>query len=241
MNMKNLLCLVLLGSAFLKSNVLANTSTQSRSDAAEPKSIPWSEIGAKAGADYEGGGLAVTATGDGARLRCVFQRIDGEATLDGLWLNSTVINQPSDQFRVKADLIGGLELPEQGQVSVEDQTVRFARPGLVEEYSVSIDGVRQDFIVLTRPVNSQTSTVNFPDELRLVLSVAGARVERTYFGAQLVLHKSGRKIAYSRLHVTDATGRELAANIEVRLTRKGGHDGGSGTGCLVELLFEVHR
>jgi hypothetical protein len=34
-------------------------------------------------------------------------------------------------------------------------------------------------------------------------------------GASLVLEKSGRKIAYSRLRVTDATGRELSARMVV--------------------------
>jgi len=53
------------------------------------------------------------------------------------------------------------------------------------------------------------------DELRLALAVSGARVERTAAGAQLVLAESGRKVAYSRLRVTDATGKELPARMEV--------------------------
>src|SRR6266446_2572195 len=55
-------------------------------------SIPWSQIGTKAGADYKGDGLAVSPTAGGARLRCVFQRLEGEATLEGLWLTSTLNN-----------------------------------------------------------------------------------------------------------------------------------------------------
>jgi hypothetical protein len=42
--------------------------------------IPWSQLGAKAGADYQGDALAVIPTAEGARLRCVFQRLEGEAT-----------------------------------------------------------------------------------------------------------------------------------------------------------------
>ena len=38
--------------------------------------IPWSQIAEKAGADYQGDGLAVIPTPDGARLRCVFQRLE---------------------------------------------------------------------------------------------------------------------------------------------------------------------
>src|SRR5271169_5004063 len=44
------------------------------------ETIPWNQIGAKAGADYKGEGLSVAATRAGARLQCVFQRLDGEAT-----------------------------------------------------------------------------------------------------------------------------------------------------------------
>ena len=40
----------------------------------------WSQIGARAGADYQGDGLAIIATGEGARLRCAFQKLEGEAT-----------------------------------------------------------------------------------------------------------------------------------------------------------------
>src|SRR5664279_222390 len=71
-----------------------------------PSAIPWNQIGAKAGADYQGDGLAVTPTGSGARLHCVFQRLDGDATAEGLWLTSTVTNTVSDRFRVTAMAVG---------------------------------------------------------------------------------------------------------------------------------------
>jgi len=67
-----------------------------------PGAIPWNQIGAKAGADYKGDGLAVTPTEAGARLHCVFQRLDGEATPEGLWLTSTVTNTVNDRFSVTA-------------------------------------------------------------------------------------------------------------------------------------------
>jgi len=35
--------------------------------------IPWSQIGAKAAADYQGDGLAISPTAEGARLRCVLR------------------------------------------------------------------------------------------------------------------------------------------------------------------------
>src|SRR3989442_15813749 len=67
---------------------------------------PMSQIAAKAGADYQGDGLAVTPTGEGARLRCVFQRLEGQATREGLWLTSTVANGVNDRFRIVATGVG---------------------------------------------------------------------------------------------------------------------------------------
>ncbi len=186
--------------------------------------IRWEQIGAKAGAEYHGKGLSVTRTVTGAKLNCIFQRLEGEATPAGLWLASAETNQAPDRFRVTAVAVGratAAAVPDVakawrparrlscvGDVSINGQTVRFTRPGLVEEYSVSMDGVRQDFVVLEKP------TLNSPGELRLELAVTGARVEQTADGAHLVL-ASGRKIAYSRLRVTDADGKELPARIEV--------------------------
>src|SRR6266567_2100819 len=65
----------------------------------DPPRLAWSQLGAKAGADYEGDGLAVSPTAEGARLRCVFQRLEGEVTGEGLWLTSTVSNAANDRFR----------------------------------------------------------------------------------------------------------------------------------------------
>src|SRR5437867_1979941 len=69
-------------------------------------SQPTSQIAAKAGADYKGDGLAVIPTAEGARLRCVFQRLEGEATREGLWLTSTVTNAVNDRFRIVATAVG---------------------------------------------------------------------------------------------------------------------------------------
>src|SRR5690242_623164 len=68
--------------------------------------IPWDQIGAKTGADYRGDGLSVTLTASGAKLNCIFQRLEGKATTEGLWLGSTLTNQPKDRFGVTAVAIG---------------------------------------------------------------------------------------------------------------------------------------
>src|SRR5439155_9767242 len=64
--------------------------------------IPFAEIAAKAGAQYQGDGLSVLPSPEGARLRCVFQKLKGrrrrrgygspqpwtvrKATASGSWL-----------------------------------------------------------------------------------------------------------------------------------------------------------
>ena len=174
--------------------------------------IAWADLGAKATAQYSGAGLTIAATPSGAvQLRCAFQKLEGEVTAEGLWLNSTSAGGAS-RFRVVADALGRAggavtALPRSGAVSGDAATARFVRPGLVEEYSVSVDGVRQDFVVAAPPAGT--------GDLRVELALTGARAEPAAAGAQLVLDGSGRKLAYSRLRVTDATGRELAAKLVV--------------------------
>src|SRR6266481_6544591 len=99
-----MLCAVALGIG--SSFSLAAAAEHSADTAPAKASIPWSQIGAKAGADYQGDGLAVIPTADGAWLRCVFQRLEGEATEEGLWLASTVEGSQGGRFRVRAAAVG---------------------------------------------------------------------------------------------------------------------------------------
>jgi hypothetical protein len=147
--------------------------------------IPMDQIGAVAGKQYQGDGLSVAATPEGVRLRCVFQKLEGEATPQGLWLTSTTDTDNGQRFRVVAVEVGFLTpcapsiplpsrspvgahgvtrpaapLPRAGTVSVAGQLARFTRPGLTEEYSVSMDGIRQDFLIERPPLNPQPSTLN---------------------------------------------------------------------------------
>ena len=66
--------------------------------------IPLSNIGAQATASYQGQALGVTATSDGARLRCGFQKLEGHATPAGLWLEST--KPGGGQLRLLAVAVG---------------------------------------------------------------------------------------------------------------------------------------
>src|SRR3989454_418189 len=99
-----LFCAVALG---IGSSFSLAAAAEASADTTETsQAIPWSQIGAKASADYKGDGLAVSPTAEGARLRCVFQRLEGEATHEGLWLTSTVTNAVNDRFRIMAAAVG---------------------------------------------------------------------------------------------------------------------------------------
>jgi hypothetical protein len=69
-----------------------------------PPAIPFPDIGARATANYQGDALGITATPDGARLRCGFQRLAGHATPEGLWLEST--KPGGGQLRLVAVAVG---------------------------------------------------------------------------------------------------------------------------------------
>ena len=70
----------------------------------QPAAIPISEIGARATANYQGDALGVTARADGARLRCGFQKLEGHATPEGLWLESA--KPGGGQLRLVAVAVG---------------------------------------------------------------------------------------------------------------------------------------
>src|SRR6202040_2795222 len=175
--------------------------------------IPWSEIGARTTAQYCGEGLAVFAAETGAvQLRCAFQRLEGEVTRQGLWLTSTVADKPRDRFRVMTDYLGRdggamAALPENGTPRLEEGRARFVRGCLVEEYSVSVDGVRQDVIVAEPPRGT--------GQLRVEMSVVGAWVTEAGSGVRLTLQRSSRKLACNRLRAVDALGKELGSRMVV--------------------------
>jgi hypothetical protein len=69
--MSALLALPLLLAAFTAGGARSSLGAPSKS---EP--IPMDQIGALAGKQYQGDGLSVVATPEGARLRCVFQKLE---------------------------------------------------------------------------------------------------------------------------------------------------------------------
>lgn len=183
--------------------------------ASEPgKAIPFDQLGAAVEKQSPDNGTGITPTATGAKLRAVMQDLEAEATPDGLWLTSTADEDAGkpNRFRIRATAAGRQgqifsRFHERGTVRATPEIATFLRPGLTEEYSVSTDGVRQDFLVHESPSGAGELTVD--------LEITGAKAEAADFGAKLTVNGSGRELAYSRLKVTDATGRELAARMVV--------------------------
>ena len=203
-----------LAATVLGAVLAANAQTQSPARPANGASVPIppDQIGLIAGQQYHSDDLSVARVPGGARLNCVFQRLAGEVTPDGLWLVSTTANSKDGKFRVAARAVGRAgdaavrALPPAGQVAMDGASARFIRSGLTEEYSASVDGVRQDFIVEQRPACK--------GRLRLELAVDGAKAEPLHDGVRLTL-ADGRKLAYHDLRASDSRGRELLARMEV--------------------------
>ena len=172
--------------------------------------IPFSVLGAKATTDCNGEGTGIEMSSEGAYVHTDFQKLAGRITREGLLLESTDKSGGSLQLTARAIGREGSnhhDLPKVGSVTVGESTVVFTRPGLTEEYSVSMDGVRQDFIVAERPTGT--------GQLQVDLGLSGARAEAVADGAKLTFDNSGRELIYNRLHVVDAAGRTLAATLKV--------------------------
>ncbi|MEK0448207.1 MAG: hypothetical protein RL088_475, partial [Verrucomicrobiota bacterium] len=181
--------------------------------AEQAKPIPFDQLGAEAQKKYTGDGISIAPTAGGARLRAIMQRLEGDATTGGLWLTSTADEDAGrvNRFRVRAMGLGRAGqmslLSSTGVVQATTDAAVWLRPGLAEEYAVSTDGVRQDFVVAEAPTGA--------GELVVELEVSGAQAQQAAHGATLTVESTGRELAYHRLHVTDATGRVLTARIEV--------------------------
>ncbi|MEO8616481.1 MAG: hypothetical protein ABI600_15160 [Luteolibacter sp.] len=145
-------------------------------------------------------------------LKAASQKLNATASHDGLWIESTE-SGAGGVLRLKAASVGRVNpdhschFEVNGQLISNDDVVSFIRPGIVEEYRVGVDGVRQDFILADRPPGS--------GELILSLSLSGAEAGETAQGIKLTLDKDKRELIYSRLHVTDSAGKVMSAAIKV--------------------------
>ena len=73
------------------------------------------------------------------------------------------------------------------------------------------------------------------------LGLSGARAEVAVYAARLVLDGSVRALAHSRLRVTDATGQELRARLEVLSADRLAVCGGATTADVTGTFIEASR
>lgn len=175
------------------------------------KSLVSGEAATSVEQSIQGKWLAIEAAGQGARVRCDLQHLRGDVGQDGLRLSSTS-EVGGGEFQVKAVELGRsnmpmVSLPDNGTVSMAKDTVSFVREGLEEEYSVSMDGIRQDFLIHERPPGE--------GELRVGLQVRGATVASLDRGVEIVPNGSNRRLVYHKLWVTDSRGRGLPARFQM--------------------------
>ena len=97
-----------------------------------------------------------------------------------------------------------------GHVAIDGDVVAVHRPGLVEEFRVDADGLRQDFIVSTRPQGDGALVLDLAARDAVLSMLPGAD------GQAVALRLAdGRELHYHQLYVTDADGVPLAARMAV--------------------------
>ena len=90
-----------------------------------------------------------------------------------------------------------------------DGSVMLDRGLVNERFTASSDGIRQDFIISAAPEASASEIV-----LGLAVRMPAVSANEKSPDSVVLTLDSGRRLAYSRLHVTDAAGKELKARME---------------------------
>lgn len=143
------------------------------------------------------------------RLQVAAQKLEARWNAEGLEVRSNA--RGLESFRVNVRSLGRTgsvltPMTGEGEVIQEGQTVVVHREGFAEHFSVTENGLRQDFVIADRP-GGQGS-------LMLTLGVEGAAVSSPDKNRVLLRFPgSGRELAYDRLHVFDATGKILPASM----------------------------
>ena len=98
-----------------------------------------------------------------------------------------------------------------GKISSDEKIARLFRNNLIEEFTTSSGGIRQDFVVPQSPKGK--------GKLVLELDLKGATAALDDQGAMLTL-EGGRKLAYHSLMVADASGQTLPAHFALHDSTK---------------------
>jgi hypothetical protein len=193
---------VLIFSGAVTSFLFGNTSAETA------KTIPWNQLGAEVAKQSGGKGLAVSELWNGYRLECRMQDLQAEVTMSGVKIISTSKSEGGGSFTIRPCGLGRAELMKKlpgvaDWMNMKDGVVKVSRGKVVEEYTSSGDGIRQDFVVSERPRGT--------GKLVLGVAIKGATAKKMNEEIRLKL-ESGRNLVYHDLSVTDAAGKTLAAS-----------------------------
>ncbi len=170
--------------------------------------FPLTELGQRADQQHAPPGPAL-AHGQ-ATLDVPLQALRGRVGPEGLRVESTSATEGGGVFSLtptRVDAGGAATVLGAGRVTTRDRAVWLDRGPVAEVFTASGDGLRQDFIVKTRPVG--------PGPLSLTLAVQGATARQK--GENIALTLPGqRELVYHGLKVTDAEGKELKAQLSRR-------------------------
>jgi hypothetical protein len=180
------------------------------SQAATTQSIPWNQLGAQAAKQCGGKGFAVTELWNGYRLECRMQDLQAEVTMSSAKIISTSKSEGGGSFTIRASRLGRetsmQNLPAVADwMTLKDGAIQAGRKDLVEEYTTSGDGIRQDFVINSRPEGQ--------GKLLLDIAIDGAGVTTKSMGEGIEMRlSSGRALSYHALNVTDAAGKTLVSS-----------------------------
>jgi len=171
-------------------------------------SIPFSHLGAEA--DKKVAAQGVTVTAEGLKLCAPMQKLEAYVAPKGATIRSVSESEGKGDFSISPVTLGrGLRtsaVPAIGTVSSQDEhSVLLDREIVIEQFSASSDGIRQDFIITKKPSGKGA--------LSLLLNVKGAKATSERSGVAIAI-PAGRKFVYGNLKATDAKGTTLSARME---------------------------
>ena len=184
------------------------TETLEQTEQQENKALTQSEIIDQA-TSQSADAHVITKNKDGSvRIPSPMQDVVATLTSQGASIHSD--DEAGENFALLVNALGRekskLTKIKPGKISSDEKIARLHRNNLIEEFTTSSAGIRQDFVVPTAPKGK--------GKLVLELGVLGASVALDDKGAKLIL-KSGRELAYHSLLVTDNTGQSLPAQFVV--------------------------
>ena len=157
-------------------------------------------------------GHQITEHGDEIHLSCQLQALHGRLTSGGLVLESVGAAAGAGELQVHVTALGRRDnvtaVDALGQVSREGNVAVLTRPRLREEIRTHSGGIRQDFLVSTKPIGV--------GPLALELNFSGATIDQVSSDHIDLLLNGGRELVWHSLLVTDSQGDELSARFVVQ-------------------------